>query len=40
MPAGKGCTGNPTTDASNSACLTAAEQKTLMDWISMGLLEK
>jgi hypothetical protein len=36
MPRGAGCTGNPTTDAGNSACLTQAEQNTLQAWISGG----
>jgi hypothetical protein len=36
MPFGAGCTGNPTTDAANAACLTAAEQATLQAWISGG----
>jgi hypothetical protein len=36
MPYGAGCTGNPTTDAGNAACLTAAEQNELMLWISDG----
>jgi hypothetical protein len=40
MPQGKMCTGDPAKDSSNSACLTAAEQKTLQDWIDMGLKEK
>ena len=36
MPQGAGCTGNPTTDAGNPACLTAAEQATLQGWITGG----
>ncbi|MCI4338600.1 MAG: hypothetical protein L3J72_04795 [Thermoplasmata archaeon] len=36
MPLGAGCTGNPTTDSGNAACLTAAEQATLEAWISDG----
>jgi hypothetical protein len=36
MPQGKGCTGNPATDAGNSACLTAAQQATLQAWIAGG----
>jgi hypothetical protein len=36
MPKGKGCTGNPTTDAGNAACLTQAEQTTLQAWITDG----
>jgi hypothetical protein len=38
MPQGAGCTGNPTTDAGNPACLTAAEQATIQAWISAGQL--
>jgi len=40
MPFGKGCTGDPAKDAANAACLTAAEQKLLEDWIAGGLREK
>jgi hypothetical protein len=36
MPQGAGCTGNPVTDAGNSACLTAAEQNILAQWIAQG----
>jgi hypothetical protein len=36
MPFGAGCTGNPTTDAANMACLTAAEEVTLVEWIMDG----
>jgi hypothetical protein len=36
MPQGGGCTGNPVTDAGNPACLTAAEQNTLAQWIAQG----
>jgi hypothetical protein len=39
MPAGAGCTGNPTTDAANSACLTQADQNTIQAWISGGQLQ-
>jgi hypothetical protein len=39
MPLGKGCTGNPATDAGNTACLTAAEQTTLQAWITDGELQ-
>jgi hypothetical protein len=39
MPDGAGCTGNPTTDAANAACLTAAEQATLQAWITDGELQ-
>jgi hypothetical protein len=39
MPQGAGCTGNPTTDAGNSACLTAAQQATLQAWITGGELQ-
>ena len=40
MPYDKKCTGDPAKDGSNSACLTAAEQKLLEDWIAAGLREK
>jgi hypothetical protein len=40
MPFGKNCTGDPAKDSGNDACLTAAEQKQLQDWIAGGLLEK
>jgi hypothetical protein len=40
MPFGKGCTGDPAKDTANAACLTAAEQQKLADWIAGGLLEK
>ena len=40
MPFEKNCTGDPTKDAANAACLTAAEQKLLEDWIAGGLREK
>jgi hypothetical protein len=39
MPLGKGCTGNPTTDAGNAACLTQAQQNTIAAWISGGELQ-
>ncbi len=39
MPLGAGCTGNPTTDSGNAACLTAAEQATLQAWIAGGQLQ-
>jgi hypothetical protein len=39
MPFGKGCTGDPGKDTANPACLTAAEQKLLEDWIAGGLRE-
>ncbi len=38
MPLGAGCTGNPVTDSGNPACLTAAEQTVLSDWITQGQL--
>jgi hypothetical protein len=38
MPFGKGCTGNPTTDASKPDCLTQAEQDKLQAWITGGLM--
>jgi hypothetical protein len=40
MPLGKGCSGNPAMDTGKDACLTAAEQKQLEDWIANGLAEK
>lgn len=39
MPKGAGCTGDPTKDATKSACLTAAEQSALSTWSSSGLPE-
>jgi hypothetical protein len=36
MPFGAGCTGNPTIDAGNARCLTAAQQATLQAWITGG----
>jgi hypothetical protein len=33
------CTGDPTKDSSNSACLNAAQLKTLEDWVAGGLKE-
>jgi hypothetical protein len=36
MPQGAGCTGDPTADAANSACLTAAEQEIMTQWILGG----
>jgi hypothetical protein len=36
MPAGGACSGNPTTDAGNPACLTAAQQATIQAWIAGG----
>ncbi|TNF32370.1 MAG: hypothetical protein EP329_10475 [Deltaproteobacteria bacterium] len=38
MPKGKGCTGDPTTDAGNAACLTQAEQDTIQAWIDDGMI--
>ena len=40
MPFMRNCTGDPGKDASNAACLTAAEQKQLEAWIAGGLREK
>jgi hypothetical protein len=40
MPFGKSCTGDPSKDGGNPACLTAEEQKLLADWIAGGLQEK
>jgi len=39
MPQGAGCTGDPTKDATNPACLTADEQAVLDSWASNGLLQ-
>ncbi|WP_437983015.1 hypothetical protein [Sorangium sp. So ce117] len=39
MPRNRGCTGDPALDVANSACLTAAEQQTLVDWIADGQLD-
>lgn len=36
MPLGAGCTGNPSTDEGNPACLTAAQQETIQAWIDDG----
>jgi hypothetical protein len=33
MPQGAGCSGNPSQDAGNAACLTQAEQSALQEWI-------
>jgi hypothetical protein len=38
MPRGAGCTGNPTTDAGNAACLNQAQQLAIQEWISGGEL--
>jgi hypothetical protein len=38
MPRAAGCTGNPTTDMSNSKCLTQAEQDVIQAWVSDGQL--
>jgi hypothetical protein len=40
MPYERGCTGDPAKDSANAACLTAAEQQKLADWIAGGLKEK
>lgn len=37
MPQGKGCSGNPTTDAAKPECLTAPEQALIQAWIDGGL---
>ena len=39
MPRGRGCTGDPVTDAANTSCLTADEQQTIQDWIDAGMPE-
>jgi hypothetical protein len=36
MPRGAGCTGNPTTDQGNAACLTQAQQNVIQAWITDG----
>jgi hypothetical protein len=36
MPRGAGCSGNPTTDQGNAACLTQAQQDTIQAWITDG----
>lgn len=38
MPKGKGCTGDPSQDSGNAACLTQAEQDTIQAWIDDGML--
>jgi len=38
MPVASGCTGDPTADAGNPACLTAAEQALITAWINDGQL--
>jgi hypothetical protein len=40
MPLDKKCTGDPSKDSANPACLTAEEQLRLEAWIAGGLLEK
>ena len=37
MPFMRNCTGDPAKDTANPACLTAAEQQALADWIAGGL---
>ena len=39
MPKGAGCSGDPTADAGNAACLSAAEQAVLQKWIDGGQQE-
>jgi hypothetical protein len=39
MPDGKGCSGNPTTDAAKTACLTQAQQDAIDQWIKGGMKE-
>lgn len=36
MPQGRGCSGDPAQDASNAACLTAAEQSLIQTWLDEG----
>ena len=38
MPLGAGCSGNPSSDAGNPACLTALEQARIQSWIQGGQL--
>jgi hypothetical protein len=38
MPFGATCTGNPVLDAAKPACLTAAQQQTIQQWIAGGQL--
>ncbi len=37
MPLGAGCTGDPTQDVGNPACLNQAEQDSVQEWIDAGL---
>lgn len=39
MPSGRGCSGDAEADAGNAACLTAAEQQTVANWIGDGMPE-
>ena len=39
MPLGKGCSGDPATDAAKPACLTAQDQATIQAWIDDGQLQ-
>jgi hypothetical protein len=39
MPPGAGCTGDPSADADNDACLTADEHDTLESWVAAGAPE-
>lgn len=38
MPLGAGCTGNPSLDAPNAACLTASDQARIQAWLQDGQL--
>jgi hypothetical protein len=40
MPFDRKCTGDPSKDVGNAACLTAAQQQLLSDWVAGGLREK
>ena len=40
MPEKKGCSGDPAKDAGKSACLNAAEQATVQQWLDDGMLNK
>ncbi len=40
MPQGRMCTGNPAMDMGKTACLTAAELRTVEDWVAGGIKER
>ncbi|MCB9786595.1 MAG: hypothetical protein H6744_07860 [Deltaproteobacteria bacterium] len=39
MPQGRGCTGDPSLDVDNTACLTQAQQDLIQTWIDAGTPE-